>query len=191
MHVIDLLTSSPAHHEAAAIILMEAFRETSPNSWRELESAWEEVVEFLSPDRIARLALDERNQVLGWIGGNPLYDGNVWELHPLAVHPRYQGQGVGRALVQDFEQQVYQRGGSTIFLGTDDEIGSTSLANVDLYPDVWTHLRAIRSLRRHPFEFYQKLGFIITGVIPDANGPGRPDILMCKRVTPPAAQPHS
>jgi len=33
-----------------------------------------------------------------------------------------------------------------------------------------------------PFEFYQKCGFVIVGVVPDANGLGKPDILMAKRV---------
>jgi aminoglycoside 6'-N-acetyltransferase I len=37
-------------------------------------------------------------------------------------------------------------------------------------------------LRRHPYEFYQKLGFIIAGVMPDANGRGKPDIFLSKRV---------
>ena len=59
--------------------------------------------------------------VLGWIGGIRQYDGNVWELHPLVVKPSYQGQGIGRALVTDLEEQVRQRGGLTLWLGTDDE----------------------------------------------------------------------
>jgi hypothetical protein len=33
---------------------------------------------------------------------------------------------------------------------------------------------------RHPNEFYQKLGYEIVGVIPDANGLGKHDILMAK-----------
>jgi aminoglycoside 6'-N-acetyltransferase I len=42
------------------------------------------------------------------------------------------------------------------------------------------HIVSIRNLKRHPYEFYQKLGYVIVGVIPDANGPGKPDILMAK-----------
>jgi hypothetical protein len=33
-------------------------------------------------------------------------------------------------------------------------------------------------------EFYQKLGYVIVGVIPDANGFGKPDIFMAKRLEP-------
>ena len=40
----------------------------------------------------------------------------------------------------------------------------------------------IKNLKGHPYEFYQKVGFVLVGVIPDANGPGKPDIVMAKRV---------
>jgi hypothetical protein len=32
----------------------------------------------------------------------------------------------------------------TMFVGTDDELGQTSLGGVDLYPDVLAHLTALR-----------------------------------------------
>jgi aminoglycoside 6'-N-acetyltransferase I len=98
------------------------------------------------------------------------------------VDPARQGQGIGRALVTALEAEVYARGGVAIFLGSDDEDGMTSLAGVDLYPDVAGHIRSIRNLKHHPFEFYQKLGYTIVGVIPDANGLGKPDIIMAKRI---------
>jgi aminoglycoside 6'-N-acetyltransferase I len=54
---------------------------------------------------------------------------------------------------------------------------------VDLYQDPARHIAEIRDLGRgHPFGFYQKLGYVITGVMPDANGRGRPDIYMSKRL---------
>ena len=99
------------------------------------------------------------------------------------VQPDHQGSGIGRALVSDLESLVHQRGVSTIYLGTDDEDGMTTLSNVELYPDVFKHVAEIKNLNRHPYEFYQKLGFVIVGVIPDANGPGKPDIIMTKRVS--------
>jgi aminoglycoside 6'-N-acetyltransferase I len=43
-------------------------------------------------------------------------------------------------------------------------------------------IAAIRNLKRHPYEFYHKQGYAIVGVIPDANGLGKPDIMMAKRV---------
>jgi aminoglycoside 6'-N-acetyltransferase I len=58
----------------------------------------------------------------------------------------------------------------------------TSLAGEDLYPDPLLKLAAIRNPGRHPYEFYQRLGYALAGVVPDANGFGKPDILMTKRV---------
>ncbi len=83
----------------------------------------------------------------------------------------------------DLEGRVHEQGGITLYLGTDDEKNQTSLADVDLYPDLWGQVARIRNLGGHPYEFYQRLGFTIIGVIPDANGLGKPDILMAKRLT--------
>ena len=138
---------------------------------------------MLENERICRVAVDEQGNLLGIIGGIPGYDGNVWELHPLAVQPSQQGQGIGRVLVEDFEEQVRSGGGLTITLGSDDEDGMTSLSDVDLYQDLWEKIRDIRNYKNHPFSFYQKLGYSITGIVPDANGVGKPDILMAKRVS--------
>ena len=118
---------------------------------------------------------------MGWIAGFHEY-ALVWELHPLVVRSDAQNRGIGSALVRDFERQVKSRGGLTVRLGTDDENNRTNLGGVDLYGDALGKLKHIENLRQHPFEFYQKLGYEITGAIPDANGFGKPDILMCKRL---------
>ena len=55
-------------------------------------------------------------------------------------------------------------------------------AVTDLYPAPLSHVASIKNLRDHPYEFYQKVGFVIVGVMPDANGWGKPDIFMAKRV---------
>jgi|TARA_B100002003_G_C14066615_1_gene513268 aminoglycoside 6'-N-acetyltransferase I len=111
-----------------------------------------------------------------------LANGGVWELYPLVVKPVSQGMGVGAALVADLEECIAARGGVTVTLGSDDETGLTSLSGIDLYPDITEHIRNIRNLNRHPYEFYQKQGYVITGVVPDANGWGKPDIMMSKRI---------
>ncbi len=182
--VIQIVNLNP-HDEVAiyqaAAILLDCFGHL-PNGYSPIERAIEEVRESLSADRISRIAVDESGTVLGWVGAMPQYDGNVWELHPLVVKREHRGQGVGRSLVTDLESQVKQRGGMTLWLGTDDEEGKTSLSGVNLYPDVLNHIATIHNLRRHPYEFYQKCGFVIVGVMPDANGPGKPDIFMAKRV---------
>ena len=182
---MDIITPSRENEkliQQAAHLLTDAFREHWPEAWPTLEEALQEVHELLSEERICRAALDENGNLVGIIGGIPEYDGNVWELHPLAVQPELQGQGLGRALILDFEEQVRLRGGLTITLGSDDEDNMTSLSGVDLYEDLWDKVKNIRNLKGHPFEFYQKMGYIITGVVIDANGVGKPDIIMSKRV---------
>ena len=182
MRITDLSPEDERSIHQAATLLVDGFRMHWPSAWPDMTAALAEVREALASGKICRVALDETGAVLGWTGGIPGYGGNVWELHPLVVRPDRQGQGIGRALVADLEAQVRARGGLTLWLGSDDEDGMTSLAGADLYDDLPGHLRHIRNLKGHPYEFYRKCGFIVAGVVPDANGPGKPDILMAKRV---------
>ena len=184
MKISDLTPENTPAIEQVAQLLVAGFRETGSASWRNMGEAIVEVRDSLLPGRISRIAVDEQRVVLGWIGGIEEYDGNVWELHPLVVRQDCQRQGVGRTLVADFERQVAERGGHTIRLGTDDENCRTTLGGVDMYPDVLDKLRSIENVQGHPFEFYLKVGYHIVGVIPDANGYGKPDILMAKRIAP-------
>ena len=162
-------------------MLVDAFAEHWPYAWPDIDSGLREVEKSLDPDRICRVAVEGRGTVVGWIGAIREYQGHTWQLHPLLVRPDLQRRGIGRALVVDLEEQVRAEGGSSLYLGTDDTDGMTSLAGVDLYQDLPAHLANVRDLRGHPFRFYQKVGFSIVGVIPEANGPGKPDIMMAKR----------
>jgi aminoglycoside 6'-N-acetyltransferase I len=182
MKIITLSSGDDHLIRQAAQLLVDAFLEHWPDAWPALEEGLEEVHEMLEQERICRVAVDEKGDLMGMIGGIPGYDGHVWELHPLAVQPFLQGQGIGRALVEDFEEQVRLKGGLTITLGSDDEDSMTSLSNANLYENLWEKIMDIRNYKNHPFEFYQKMGYVITGVVPDANGRGKPDILMAKRV---------
>jgi aminoglycoside 6'-N-acetyltransferase I len=110
MQIVDLRSGNEALIQQAADLLVEGFKDDWPEAWPDMEAALHEVRESLAEERISRVALDADSRVLGWVGGVPHYDGNVWELHPLVVHSDYRGQGVGRALVVDLERQVRARG---------------------------------------------------------------------------------
>ena len=182
MHIVDLRPEDTSTISQVAALLVEGFAINWPEAWPDMESALEEVRESFAEGRISRVALNEDGTVSGWIGGISQYNGYVWELHPLVVRVSQQGKGIGHALVADFEERVKERGGLTITLGTDDVSQQTSLSEINLFPNVWEHIGQIKNLKQHPYEFYQKLGYSIVGVIPDANGPGKPDILMAKSV---------
>jgi aminoglycoside 6'-N-acetyltransferase I len=182
MNIADLGTQSDLVREQAAMLLVEGFDE--PRGWPTLELAREEVATVLR-EGFARALVDE-SSLLGWVGGLPEYAGRVWELHPMVVRRGYRRRGMGRALVEAFEAEACSRGGLTVTLGTDDDAGMTSLAGIDLYKDVAGHIAGLEDLGRgHPFLFYRKVGYVVTGILPDANGRGRPDIYMSKRLPDP------
>jgi len=182
VRIVDLTPGDPARLMAVADVLVSGFSGTGTEVWQTREDALETVQESLEDDKISRVAVDDDGRVLGWIGAVSTYDGWVWEIHPIVVHRECQGQGVGRALIEDLEVQVRERGGMTVCLGTDDENGRTTLGGADLYPDPLAAVSGLRNLGGHPFGFYQKLGYAVVGVLPDANGFGKPDIFMAKRV---------
>jgi len=183
IEVIPLREASERQKELAAEVLIEAFRHMPP-PWVDMESARAEVDNLLSRNRLGFIAV-EGEQVLGLIGAikDPETYKHAWELHPLAVAPFYQHRGVGTLLVRTLEEEGRRQGISTIWLGTDDDFGGTNLFGVDLYPNVLEHLANIQpTTLGHPYIFYQKMGYTIVGVIPDAGGFGKPDILMAKRI---------
>ena len=124
------------------------------HAWDTKEEALEDMEKFVQEDRIALVA----------------------------VEPSYQSKGIGTKLVAALEEEVYKQGGIIIYLGTDDEDGKTSLSEGDLFEDTYEKIKNIRNLDRHPYAFYEKQGYKIVGVFPDANGFGKPDIWMAKRI---------
>ncbi|MBY0357138.1 MAG: GNAT family N-acetyltransferase [Candidatus Obscuribacterales bacterium] len=181
MKIRDLEFEDQFIQEQAAELLYAGFSDTSPSAWPTMSQAMEEVQASFDPGRLSIVAIADKKAV-GWAGAIREYDGNSWELHPVVVHKNYRLQGIGTALIAEIESRVIEHGGLTLFLGADDESGSTSLWGQELYPSPLVALQQIRNLNNHPFEFYEKLGFAVCGVIPDANGLGKPDILMAKRV---------
>ena len=175
--IVTLDPQNRRHRRQAAELLVENFA-----AWPAMEIARAEVSTLLARNRICLVALNEKNDLVGLVGGLPDYDGNVWELHPLVVKKSEQRKGIGKRLVTAIERAAKARGAVTMMLGTDDEIGATTLSGCDLYEDLWLKVRDIASLKPHPYTFYEKCGYTVIGVVPDANGTGRPDILMAKRL---------
>ncbi len=179
--IVDLAAQRGDLAEQAARLLYDSFKDLSA-AWPDMQSARDEVSVSLESGKISRVMLDGQGQVIGWVGAIPLYEGRVWELHPLVVAESHRNKGYGRALVEDVEKIVEARGALTLWLGSDDEIDGTSLSGVDLYSDIPAAIRDVQNFKRHPYEFYTRLGFHIVGVMPDANGRGKPDIFLAKRV---------
>jgi aminoglycoside 6'-N-acetyltransferase I len=182
MQILNLADRPGPILEQAANLLVEAFDQ--PHGWPTFELARDEVVMILR-EGFGRGMVDN-DTLIGWVGGLPEYHGRVWELHPLVVRPEYRRQGIGRQLVEAFELEASHRGALTATLGTDDDSDMTSLSGIDLYDDVPRHIAELRDLgQNHPFLFYKRLGYVVTGIVPDANGRGRPDIYMSKRLVGP------
>ena len=163
----------------AAAILMRALAHV-PSAYHTLVEATAEVAKLDEDDRLGFAAL-EGDTLVGWIGAIRAYEAG-WELHPLVVDPDHQRRGVGRTLIAALESAARKEGVLTIYLGTDDDYGGTSLFGRALFPDPLAALSEIAPASGHPFFFYRKLGFVPVGVLPDVNGKGKPDLLMAKRL---------
>jgi aminoglycoside 6'-N-acetyltransferase I len=181
IQIVPFEQLSPEQRETAAGILVRAFAH-QPATWRLLSEARAEVETFVVDPERAALAAVAGEDVVGWIGLIRTYS-HAFELHPVAVDPARQRQGVGSALVSALEALARSEGALTLYLGADDDFGGTSLFGADPFPDLLTSLARVEARgARHPLGFYQRLGFKLAGLIPDANGAGKPDILLAKRL---------
>ncbi len=176
MNIIQLTIDNKQYIREAADLLIQAF----PNSYS--DCANEEVLKCLDEERVAIAAIDN-GRLVGFVGAIPQYGVTAWELHPLVVSKSYHSQGIGTKLCNELERILHEKGCLTIYLGSDDETGSTTLSNTNLFADTFEKINNIKNIKRHPYEFYQKIGYKIVGVIPDANGIGKPDIWMAKSIS--------
>ena len=180
MKIVNMNTLTEHQLTQAAQMLTDEL----PIGWPTLADAIYEIKEEWqdTSGAVFIAALDD-DEVVGWTGILPRYDGRVFELHPLVVRRDQQRKGVGAMLVNKIADIAREKGGLTLWLGADDEEngGETSLANVDLYDNLPQHIQDFDP-GTHQSAFYMKLGFKVVGVMPDANGIGRPDIYMAKRL---------
>lgn len=143
--------------------------------------AEKQMEKMLRDNRITLMAV-ENGHLIGFISAIPRYGKTGWELYPLVVREEHRYKGVGSILLCALEKECAARGGVTIYLGSDDTEKRTTLSNTDMYKNTYAKLENVRSVGRHPYKFYQKKGYKIVGIIPDANGIGMPDIWLAKRI---------
>lgn len=180
MQIRDLVDTGSLVSDTAQILSIAFMTDGQPGAWGTHPEAEAEVRKSLGEGHLSLIAL-EGEAVIAWVGGIRHYGGYTWELHPLAVHPDWQRRGVGRALVAALEERVAAAGGRNIWLTTDDDIGATTIAGRDIYPEVLEHLASMQD-RGSRISFYLDIGYMVTGCIPDAYAPGHHELVFCKRL---------
>jgi ribosomal protein S18 acetylase RimI-like enzyme len=89
--------------------------EVSARNWSE---ALREIAEGISPRSCIYVAVDESGEVVGLADGVPVESAeNTGEIDVLYVRENYQGQGIGRALVQAVAAHLAQMGMTTLHIG--------------------------------------------------------------------------
>jgi len=182
MEIVDFATLAPARHADAARILREALAHV-PSAYNGPGEAEAEVALRAADDEWLGHAALQGGRLVGWIGAIRTYS-HGWEIHPLVVAPDRQRRGVGSALLSALEVRACSEGVLTLFLGSDDDWGGTSLFGRDLWANVIGHVATTEATARgHALTFYRRHGYEIVGLLPDVNGAGRPDIMLAKRLT--------
>jgi aminoglycoside 6'-N-acetyltransferase I len=177
--IVDLDARDGDIVERLASITHEAFRENSPDWVPTIDLARDQVLQAAGHGRLGRVLMVQ-GEPAGWIG---LITGRyVWEIHPLVVAIEHQSQGFGHLLVDDVAEIAREGGGLTLFAGTSDEVGTTSLFGTDIYTDPVGAIRDLEVTGRNPVRFWRSAGFKIVGLMPDAEGIGKPSIYLARRL---------
>ena len=181
MDIVDFAALTAVQYAEAADVLRKALTNL-PSGYQAPGEAEAEVEQRRTQDDWLGFAALEGARLAGWIGAIKVYD-HGWEVHPLVVAPDRQRSGIGSALLATLETRARQEGVLTLYLGSDDDYGGTTLFGRDLWPDVPRHAAEVQATPRgHALTFYRRHGYEIVGLLPDVNGAGRPDILLAKRL---------
>lgn len=183
MKILPLAPDDLAAHERLVDFSMRAARQNHPRWLQDRERVLEEFARVTRPEGAARV-LEREGRWIAWIAAAPTFPG-IWKLHPLLVDPECQGQGAGRILVSAIEEAARERGARVMIVTTGDATEATNLSGIDLYPDVLGHLKKLAprpGVEGHAVFFWQKVGYALSGVVPDSGGPRIPSFQLVKRL---------
>jgi aminoglycoside 6'-N-acetyltransferase I len=182
--LLDIASANSAWVDRLTQLTYDAFKQHAPEWLPTLADAQQQVLKAQALPRIGRVLVRHDDTPLGWIGAIPQSRGRIWEIHPLVVAVTEQGKGYGQTLVAEIETLAKHAGVLGLVAGTSDQTGATSLYGVDLYADPLGALVNLHANHPHPYQFWVKMGFVIVGVMPDIDGPGKPGISLAKRLVP-------
>ncbi len=181
MEIVDFASLAASRHAEAATILRDALAHV-PSAYNGPGEAEAEVALRCAEDGWLGHAAVEGDRLVGWIGAIRTYS-HGWEIHPLVVAPDCQRRGIGSALMAALEARARSERVLTLFLGSDDDYGGTTLFGRELWPDVLSHVAGTEATARgHALTFYRRHGYEIVGLLPDVNGAGQPDVMLAKRL---------
>jgi aminoglycoside 6'-N-acetyltransferase I len=176
MRMVSLAQLDDAQLGTLEALTFAAAGEHAPEWLPTSRDAREEITDALAPAITSYVMLDD-DVPIAWVAVSHQW-GHVWELHPLIVAIEHQRRGHGRRLVEAAEHHAATHGGLTMWVGTSDSTAATSVGGIDLYADPLGALATIEARRPHAFQFWQRVGYRIVGVVPDAEGPGKPSICL-------------
>lgn len=180
MRIVDLCNEDDGVVEQVATLLMGGVFAHQSHTWTDKTTALDEIGESFEANHISRVGFDDSGKLLGWAAGYSIYNGYIWQVYPLALTAF--NLDIGHRLLQDFEEQVRAHGGLGILLSIDVELTLPTLHEKDLSTDPWQHIISLQHLDNHRIEFFRQLGFAIVGIIPNAQGRGKPNILLERSV---------
>ena len=179
--IVELDSPDTRTVEQLAQITFDAFRESSPQWLPTMETARRQVLAVVETNQIGKVLVDQDRTPMGWIGLIP--GARVWEIHPIAIAVEHQYKGYGQLLVEDAAAMATNAGALTLFASTSDEVGTTNLFGQNLYDNPALALANLQATGRTPYKFWESAGFTVVGVLPDAEGKGKPSIHLARELT--------
>lgn len=175
------ITESAETIRQARQLMLDTFPKVG--MWPDLdEKEADETMKECTTDGNICLGIKIAGKLAGWVGLRPGYKA-TWELHPLVLGLEFHGKGYGKILMFQLEKIAKTKGITGIYVGSDDETNKTSLSQVDITPqNIFHEIANIKNHNNHPYEFYQKCGYFIVGIVPNANGNRKPDIMLWKGI---------